>query len=194
MDAAFMKEAKRALRDAVNGAIAALSTDYIEKSNLGLFARMTTLPEYERAGTIFAFYSVAREPDTLRIIEHALSLGKTVALPICDKGGIMHAHVIERLSDAVPAMLGIPAPSRSAPRLSPEALDFIIVPALAFDRDGYRIGYGGGYYDRYLPQTKAFCAGIGRAALLQSAVLREAHDRRVSCVVTEDEVLRFDAE
>lgn len=192
MDEHSIKQQKKALRDAVNADIAALSAEYIAQSNRGIFDGVTGLLEYKEARTILAFYSVNREPDTLEIIKHALSEGKTVALPVCEKAGIMHAHVIRSLDDVRPAMLGIPAPDKSAPLLKPEELDFILVPALAFDRGGYRLGYGGGYYDRYLPLSPAFRTGIGREQLLRDKVIREAHDARVACLVTDGQTLRFD--
>ena len=75
--------------------------------------------------------------------------------------------------------------------MEPEKGDLLIVPALCFDRQGYRLGQGGGYYDRYLEKYDGvFTAGLCRAALLMDAVPREEHDRRVDCVVTEENAAR----
>ena len=82
-------------------------------------------------------------------------------------------------------------PAADAPRMEPENGGVIIVPALAFDRSGYRMGQGGGYYDRYLSARNLFSVGIGRSCLLCDSVLRESHDKPVSCLVTETGVYRF---
>ena len=100
----------------------------------------------------------------------------------------MNACTVRSLSELQPAMLGIPAPPDSAPVLSPEELDLILVPALVYDRDGYRIGYGGGYYDRFLSSARAFTIGLGRERLMMDRLPKEAHDIAVECVVTEDKV------
>ena len=86
---------------------------------------------------------------------------------------------------------GILEPGRDAPRLEPEDGGLIIVPALAFDRSGYRMGQGGGYYDRYLSVRRLYSVGIGRDCLLCDRVAREAHDEPVDCLVTESAVYRF---
>ena len=86
---------------------------------------------------------------------------------------------------------GILEPDEHAPRLEPEKGGLIIVPALAYDRGGYRMGQGGGYYDRYLSARDLFSVGIGRDCLLCDSVLREEHDTPVDCLVTETGVYRF---
>jgi 5-formyltetrahydrofolate cyclo-ligase len=70
-------------------------------------------------------------------------------------------------------------------------LDFIIVPALTYDREGYRLGVGGGYYDRFLLRTNAFTAGVARERIMRDMLIHEAHDIPVKCVVTEKNAARF---
>ena len=102
----------------------------------------------------------------------------------------MYARIVKDLSELKPAMLGIPAPPDTAPIIKPEELELIIVPAFRYDKAGYRIGYGGGYYDRYLSGLPAFTAGIARKRLMKDDLLPvEAHDIPVNCVVTEEAVL-----
>ena len=80
---------------------------------------------------------------------------------------------------------GEPGPDR--PVVSPGEIDLVLVPGLAFDRRGYRLGQGGGYYDRYLPQTKAVTVALCRSCFLLDAVPREEHDAPVDLVLTEEE-------
>ena len=100
----------------------------------------------------------------------------------------MEARIVKSLSELKPAVLGIPAPPDASPAIAPQDLDLIIVPALAFDADGYRLGYGGGYYDRFLRGVSAFTIGLARERLFVEKLPRELHDVAVKCVVTEKEV------
>ncbi|SHI13214.1 5-formyltetrahydrofolate cyclo-ligase [Sporobacter termitidis DSM 10068] len=182
-----MKAEKTALRKQVMKKIEELPDDYIAESDRGIFDNLTKLPEFQKAKTIFTFYSMGREPDTRRLVEYALGQHKTVALPVCAKCGVMDARAIASTEELSLSSYQLLEPLGSTQVVAPEALDFIIVPALAYDREGYRLGYGGGYYDRFLLKTKAFTAGIARERLLMDAVPREAHDVAVRCVVTEKE-------
>ena len=135
------------------------------------------------------YCSVKREPATMEIAKAALSAGKAVAFPFCYRGGIMEARIIHNLGELQPSMLGIPAPPRSAPVIAADELDMIIVPALAYDFSGYRIGYGGGYYDRYLSTTPALTVGIARERLMKDNIPVQPHDIAVRCIVTEERVI-----
>ena len=164
--------------------------DYIAASNAGILLRITSLEEYTSARNIMLYHSVGREPDTLELAKAALSAGKTVAFPYCFKGGFMQARIVENLDELRPAMLGIPAPPDTAPVIAPQELDIIIVPALTYDRAGYRLGYGGGYYDRYLSGIPAITVGPARQRLMKYVLPEEPHDIAVKIVATENAVLR----
>lgn len=181
------KSEKAALRRRLVGKINALPEEYIASSNEGLFNVLVALPEFAAAETVFVYYSLNREPDTIRFINYALKAGKTVSLPVCFKGGVMEARVVENLEGLERTKYGLLEPLSSTRVLPPEALDFIVVPALTYDKDGYRIGWGGGYYDRYLAQTRGFTCGVARERLLVDVLPREAHDVPVLCVATEKE-------
>ena len=170
---------------------AALPRGYMEASNKGISENLFSLPEFQRAENILFFYSIWHEPDTHEMMRRALEQKKTVALPRTYPKGVMTARRITSLEELSPSKFGIPEPSESATVLEPEELDLIVVPAIAFDRDGYRLGHGAGYYDIYLPRTKAFTCGITREKMLVPHVPREAHDVRVNCIVTEDNVMKF---
>ena len=87
-----------------------------------------------------------------------------------------------RYDPAVPLVrhrFGMLEPGPRRPVAPPEEIDLILVPGLAFDRSGYRLGQGGGYYDRYLPRSRACMVALCRDCFLLSAVPREEHDRPV---------------
>jgi len=170
---------------------AGFTEDYITESNAGIARNLFTLPEFQNAGTVLFFYSIWREPDTHEMIRHALELGKTAALPRTYPKGVMEARRIQGLNDLIPSRFGIPEPPESAAAIEPDALDFIVVPSVVFDREGFRIGHGVGYYDRYLPLSRAFACGIARENMLARRVPREPHDFQVNALVTERRILRF---
>jgi 5-formyltetrahydrofolate cyclo-ligase len=181
---------KQELRLLIKTKIATLDDDYIKASDNGIVLRVLGLPEFRDARGIMLYRSVEREPDTSEIARVAIETGKTVAFPRCLDGGKMQACVVESLDGFEPSMFDIPAPPDTATVIAPEGLDLVIVPAVAFDAAGYRLGRGGGYYDRYLRSVSAFTVGLARAKLLQGTLPRDPHDVNVDCVITENAVLR----
>jgi len=180
---------KTQLRKIISEEISALPDDYLAKSDKGLFSRVVSLEEFAAARNIMLYFSVKREPATLEIAKSAMSLGKTVAFPYCFRGGIMEARAVKSFDEFRPAMLGIPAPPDSAPVIAPGELDLIIVPALAYDRYGFRLGYGGGYYDRFLNGLTAFTVGLARDRLIKENLPAQPHDIAVKCVITEEIII-----
>lgn len=174
---------KADLRRDLQKEIAALPSDYITKSDRELYFQVTSLKEFIDARNIMMYYSVEREPDTLLIAKAALSNKKTIAFPYCLRGGIMEARIVNSLSELCPSIFGIPAPADTAQIIAPNELDLVIVPALTYDRKGYRLGYGGGYYDRFLRDVSAHTIGLARERLIREELPREPHDIAVKCVV-----------
>lgn len=184
------KEEKKIFRDGVLAETEALPEEYIHESNIKIAENFLALPEYKSSSTVFAYLGVGREPATADIINAMLADGKTVALPISYKGGIMVPHVIKSLDEMIPGKFGIPAPPEDTPALEPGEVDLIIVPGVTFDEKGYRMGRGGGYYDRYLEKTRAFSVGIARSRLVRPVPV-ESHDMGVNCLVTDSGAVYF---
>ncbi len=186
-----MAAEKRRLRSELRRQYSELSPEYIAQSDAGIFARISALPEFLASKVIFSYFSIGNEPDTHRIIELALKTGKTVALPLCRGNGIMDAVVINDLSVLRPGTLNIPEPPESCAVIPPEKIDFAVIPALAYSRSGYRLGQGGGYYDRFLKNGNFFTAGIARSKFLLETVPFESHDVKIRCIITEKEIARL---
>ncbi|MDR0916029.1 MAG: 5-formyltetrahydrofolate cyclo-ligase [Oscillospiraceae bacterium] len=176
---------KSALRREITAAVEQLDPAYIASSDEGIARHVLALPEYIAARTVLLYVAVGREIATDAIIRDALARGKTVCVPESLPQGIMVSRQITSLGELTHGRFGIPAPPDDAPEITPDALDFVLVPAMTYDRAGYRLGRGGGYYDRYLPRTHAFTAGVARERLLLDSVPREPHDAAVRRVVTE---------
>lgn len=111
--------------------------------------------EFKDARVIFCFVGMENEVDTRAIIENAIALGKKVAVPLVVSRGIMEAKQIHSLDELSVQSFGILEPSKNAPTIMPEEIELAIVPCVACSHKGARLGYGGGFYDRYM-QTQSF--------------------------------------
>ncbi len=182
---------KKTFRAEISARIAALDSDYIVKSDRGILEKLLSLPEFIGAPRVFTYLSVGREVDTRSFIEHCRRLGKTLALPISRENGDMSFALLDcSLSELPVGRYGIPSPREASSELIPEASDIIVVPALCCDEDAYRLGHGGGYYDRYLAYCKAFSVGLCREELMTAKVPRDEFDIRLNCLVTEKRIAR----
>jgi 5-formyltetrahydrofolate cyclo-ligase len=152
--------------------------------------QVEALPEYQRAGTVFAFVGAKWEIDTKELLRNALAAGKRVAVPLCVGPGIMEARLISGLDELAPGAYGIPAPLASCPVCPPAEIDFAVIPCVACDRAGRRLGQGGGYYDRFLAGAAFTKAAICRDIGLVDRIPAEPRDHPVDCVVTETAVYR----
>lgn len=152
-----LKTQKRALRRAMVARLLALDPADRARQEAALAARLESLPGFDSAGTVLLYASVfPEEIATGAILRRALDLGKQLVLPRVERAEHrLRLYRIEDLdADVEPGTLAIPEPRRDCPELGPEAVDWILVPGLAFDRLGYRLGRGGGHYDRLLPQLR----------------------------------------
>jgi len=148
------------------------------------------LAEIERAAVVLAFASFGREIPTDPLLDRLLTAGKAVVLPYVDAAdGAMRAAAIRSLDDLVPGYRGIREPAERVPAAVAEAA---VVPGVAFDSRGGRLGYGGGFYDRYLEDIASGVPVIGLCYDVQvvEEVPVEDHDRLVDIVVTERRVIR----
>lgn len=184
------RPAMSALKRAFRRALRNMDPGDTETSDKAIHQNLVDLPEYQDAASIFCYYSIGTEPNTHGIIADAFQAGKRVFLPRPLDEGIMEAVEVHHLQNLHPGKLDIPEPVGPGTRdpLGPDCL--IIVPALAFDRKGYRLGHGGGYYDRYLTKSRAVTAGICRERFLMDALPVEPHDVRVHVLVTDKGIAR----
>ncbi len=176
---------KARLRKQIRQLVQDLPEAYITESDQGILDVLAALPQFQAAKQVFAYISVGRESDTRRLLTLCLQLGKQVALPRCYGAGHMEAVCIDQLDGLQPGRYGIPEPPEDGRRMVLKKTDIIFVPGLAFDPAGYRLGQGGGYYDRFLSTHQAVTVGLCRAHCLLDSLPREPHDFPVHIVVTE---------
>lgn len=176
---------KKLLRKAVLKRVETLSEAYCEAADFGIFKQVTEMPEYQAAHTVFCYVGTAREINTRPILERILADGKQLAVPLCVGRGIMKACALKDLSLLQPGMMDIPEPPADCAEISPEMLDLVLVPCVTCTARGERLGYGGGFYDRYLMRTKAFRAILVRQEIMEARVPVEEHDLFMDAVITE---------
>lgn len=153
------------------------------------------LPLFKRAKSVMFFVSFQSEIDTILLIKEALALKKRVFVPYCQPdSNIMYACEIHGLDELSVGEHGILEPQFSEKdKKNSKILDVIFVPALVFDEIGYRLGYGCGYYDKFLEQVpkNTTTIGLGFAFQVVERLPIEAHDKKLSMLVTENTIMDF---
>ncbi|NLH96911.1 MAG: 5-formyltetrahydrofolate cyclo-ligase [Clostridiaceae bacterium] len=186
-------ETKKELRKYYIERRSRLSGDEVREKSESLFAGICLLDRYRNANVVLAYMSFGNEVSTGPFICRCIRDGKTVALPKVEKeegkGCRLAIYAIkDPVADVVPGFKGILEPDPSKARLlDPREIDLAVVPGVAFDAAGNRIGYGAGCYDRLLPLLRPDCLKIGAAFEIQLAdgLPADRHDFRLDMVVTE---------
>lgn len=186
-----MSDSKRRLRQDIKRKINALDIVYCQEADRKIHDKVIQLPEYENAKCIFCFVGTVDEINTTPIIEHALDSGKCVAVPVCISKGIMESYVIKSLEELQSGSYGIMEPDiKLSEKIEPSRIDLAIVPCLSANSKGQRIGYGGGFYDRYLMRTDAYRMVLCREKIMCGDIPVEEHDLKMDMVVSEERVIR----
>lgn len=161
-----------------------------EGKNAIICKRMLSLQAYKNADTVLIYYPIKSEIDVLPIALDAINNGKKVAFPISEPDGfklifktVSSPHELEK------GRYGIYEPPKNAEDCRNTEKAICIVPGLAFDREGYRIGYGRGYYDRFLSSFKGVSVGLVYSDLMSEGLPRENTDVSVDIIITEKEEL-----
>ncbi|MGQ9569345.1 MAG: 5-formyltetrahydrofolate cyclo-ligase [Thermodesulfovibrionales bacterium] len=153
------------------------------------------LSEFKIAKTLLFYVSFRSEVDTTSIIEESLQIGKKIIVPKVDKE--MHQlrlYEIKDLKELSPGFMGIPEPSLPEERVrNIKDFDLAIIPGIAFDYSGNRLGYGAGYYDILLSniEKKVPFVALAYEDQIIASIPSELHDVKVDIVVTDKRVLRF---
>jgi len=181
---------KSELRAQIAERVKQLSPAYCQAADAAICAHILGWETYRSAQTIFCYIGTAREINTAPLLQAMLDEGKTIALPICTGKGIMVAHQIRSLSDLVEGKYGILAPSPDCPVVEPEAFDLGLIPCSTGNAKGQRCGYGGGFYDRYLPKMNCPAALLCRAELSEPEIPMDPHDRIMDFFVSENGIVK----
>lgn len=168
----------------------ALSDDEAVKKAESLTSWILTLPEYKKAKRIMAFLAMKGESNLDGLIARALSDGKEVYVPVCLPERQMEAGRLLDMDHFVRGPLGLRDLPKGYDTVSPEKLDLVLVPGVACDREGNRLGMGAGYYDRYLvhvPFEKRIAALWDFQ--VAEAIPSEPFDERMARIVTDKGII-----
>jgi 5-formyltetrahydrofolate cyclo-ligase len=159
-----------------------------EEKNALIVKRILAMPQVQRADALFIFYPLKNEINLLPVAEYAFENGKKVGFPLCeDKDGTMSFRLVSSLSELVDGSFGTKEPKDTAPIAEPKNT-VIFLPALAIDASGYRLGYGKGYYDRYLEkysELSPFTVGVIYDELIVKELPKDSFDVPCLAVVSE---------
>jgi 5-formyltetrahydrofolate cyclo-ligase len=152
--------------------------------------KLFSLKEFINSQTIMFYTSIKSEVYTHDMITEAL-ISKKVAIPVVDKvKDEISPSEIKDFSELSQGTFGILEPKKDFIRkILPEEIDLVIVPGIAFDIKGHRIGYGKGYYDRLLKKTKAVKIGFAFELQIIDEVPKEAHDVPMDKIITEKRII-----
>ena len=166
----------------------------VREKSLLIARRVLEIEELLLGDTVLAYADFRKEVETGRIITKLLEMGKRVAVPLTvpKQRLLIPSLLLDYPGDLQPGSWGILEPKPDCLRpLEPEVIDAVLVPGVVFDITGNRLGYGGGYYDRFLPRLSNKAVLIAPAFELQVKQSLEpgVHDVPVHYIVTEDRVI-----
>ena len=192
MDKTEIKAAKSELRKRIIGERSSLTEESVREMSEAICRNMTALPEYDRAEVILGYYSTRKEPVLDMLFKAAITAGKKVYLPKVMTKETMEFFRYESEADVAPGSYGIMEPVTEEmydPAESDGENILMIMPGVAFDEKGNRIGYGGGYYDRFLSKYKGTAAAVTFSAFLFDCVPHGKYDLQADFTVTEGGIL-----
>ena len=176
-DKTLLRAHCRALRDA-------MAAEKVASASVCICARLAEWPVFQKAQTVMAYMAFGNEVSLLPLVQQSCEkrwvIPRTIAKP--EPRLILHRYDPDRL---VRHRFGMLEPDASLPEVEPGALDMVLVPGLAFDRRGYRLGFGGGFYDRFLPHVAALKVGIVSTALIVEHVPDDRFDQRMDYLASE---------
>lgn len=182
-----IRPVKAALREKYRSIRAAMTEDEKINCDEAIAQQVRRLWQYEKNDALLIYVSTPIEVDTRAIIIQALEDGKKVAVPRCVAGTRnMEFYYIRSLNDLAPGSFGVlePVPERTE-LMTDFSHGLCIVPAFSYDWSGFRLGYGKGYYDRFLSRFEGNIIGICYSSCVQRSLPHGRYDRPVELLVTE---------
>lgn len=179
-------ESKQALRRAVRERLERVSAEARREASERVCAKVHRAPPWISAQTVLLFVPFGSEIDIAPLLSTGLATGKRVCLPSYDsrKDVFVPRRILVPETDLVAGYRGIPEPRGTLPEVPLEALDFLIIPGLAFDLEGRRLGRGKGHYDRLLAFARGVTCGVGYDEQIVPEVPVESHDVKLNMVLS----------
>ena len=187
-------QAKIALRNQMRAKLAALTAADVRAKSAAIWERLSVLPEFAEANRLLVYVSKGTEVDTQGLIQQLLALGRQVCVPWFDarKQQYVASALHDFNADLAAGRFGILEPGREAVRpVTGDQINAALVPGLAFDETGNRLGRGMGYFDSLLQEVRGTRIALAYDFQILGVVPAEAHDARVDCIVTETQNMRI---
>ncbi len=189
-----LQQEKKHLREEILSVRDAMSPAARSDASRAIIEKICGLPAYQHARTVLTYCGFGSEIDTQALIERAFADGKTVVLPRVERHTQSLAmHSVKSLDELVASKWGIREPRAEAPVISGSGIEFILTPGVAFDRFGNRLGYGRGYYDKWLLAVDPALARVAAAFSCQivEKIPVGPHDQTIDSIITENEIITF---
>ncbi len=179
------EQEKRRLRNEVRRQRQLLEPAWVREMSARIMERTMALAEFRRAECVASYWPLPKEVQTHLMLEQCWSAGRRVCVPAFDlERSTYRMALLEKNAEMVPGPAGILEP-RVVSWIEPEEIQFMAVPAMAFDRDGVRLGHGGGHYDRLMARSRAYKVGTVFEFQVYDRLPHEQHDQRVNLIITE---------
>jgi 5-formyltetrahydrofolate cyclo-ligase len=189
---------KRDLRHQARARLSQISAEQHKSLSAAAMIQLLARPEWQNAQLILGYLPLKDELDLSAALEWGVRASKTIALPryLPDEGRYCASIITESVATLSPGAFGVREPDAAAPVLSLKQLDFILVPGVAFDPSGRRIGRGKGFYDRLLAETnssKCVKCGIALDEQIVPRIPSEPHDIAMNVILTPTRWLHISA-
>lgn len=193
----LIKQQKDEIRETYGARRRAISAEEKEKRDAKICSYASALVSFRHADYVLLYAATDNEINVDPLAEAALAAGKKVAFPRCDKENhTMTYHIVSALDELEPGAYGIREPAADAPLYDPElslGSAVCFVPGLVYDKAGFRLGYGKGFYDRYLAAFAGCTIGVVYSDYILPAVPRGRYDVAVNTLLTEKGVKSCEA-
>ena len=190
-----MAKERATLRTQILAARDTLLAEERQEKSRAITDRLLALPAFSACRSVFTYVSFRSEVETLPLIAHCLSRGVTISVPLTlpAEHRLLAPAITDVSRDLAPGYCSIPEPLQTLPLVDPASIEVVLVPGSVFDVHGGRLGYGGGYYDRFLQGASPQALRIGLAFDLQvvAAVPLESHDQQLDYLITETRTIHI---
>ncbi len=184
-DGSAHREHKAAMRVHARAARQAIPAEERVPLSRAACERLLSLPRIASASTVLAYAASSEEIDPLPAVESLRLSGCLIVYPRVTGPGALTLHLIESEAALENGAYGLREPGAGAPSVKTDDIDLVIVPGVAFDASGHRLGYGAGFYDRLLARMPhAYSVGLAYDGQIVPALPAEEHDRRLDVIVT----------
>jgi len=186
---------KKTLRSEILNKRKALSKKEVFEKSSAIAKQLFSTKQYKNANYIMCYIDFRNEVRTEEIIRTALNEGKNIIVPISvvETRQLILSQLLDYDKELEAGTYGILEPKKEFIReVKPEVIDLVLIPGVAFDRRGYRIGYGGGYYDRFLAKINSSVPKIALAFELQMVpyIKKGRYDIPMDYIITENEIIK----